>query len=293
MPAPTPTPLTEGERWTRERLVELLSARFAPRAIGRFFLDSQRRANLVRGRRPDLAHQSRVCIGSGAALWAALALAGVEPYRERLREGLAWWALTGVMLDWHLGMFETPGGSPRPIGVADGLTLARVWLAPVALEDPRALVLAVGFATDVLDGQAARRLAQPTRAGRDLEGLADLCFAGAVLVGLRRRDRVGRAASAAELARLGAGLAYALLVYFGRAERPGESGHPRGAPDDARAGGRPDRRGGGAPPGRHDSGRRRLRRRPDAARKPCKFRNAYDTIHAQNGKTCARRLVSL
>ncbi len=222
MPAPTPTPLTEGERWTRERLVELLSARFAPRAIGRFFLDSQRRANLVRARRPDLAHQSRVCIGSGAALWAALALAGVEPYRERVREGLAWWALTGVMLDWHLGMFETPGGSPRPIGVADGLTLARVWLAPVALEDPRALVLGVGFATDVLDGQAARRLAQPTRAGRDLEGLADLCFAGAVLVGLRRRDRVGRAASAAELARLGAGLAYALLVYFGRAERPGE-----------------------------------------------------------------------
>ena len=33
---------------------------------------------------------------------------------------------------------------------------------------------------------------------------------------------MGRAASAAELARLGAGLAYALLVYFGRAQRPGE-----------------------------------------------------------------------
>ena len=63
-------------------------------------------------------------------------------------------------------------------------------------------------------------LGEPTRAGRDLEGLADACFAAALLAGLRRRDAIGPAASAAELARLGAGFSYSLAVYFGRAEPP-------------------------------------------------------------------------
>jgi hypothetical protein len=39
-------------------------------------------------------------------------------------------------------------------------------------------------------------------------------------VGLQRRGALGRAAGRAELARLGAGLAYALGVYFGRARAP-------------------------------------------------------------------------
>jgi len=214
--------LTEGEQWTRTELQALLAARFSPRAVVRFLVNSQRRASDVRAARPGLGAQSRSWTATGAALWGALALAGLEPFRSRARSGLAWWALSGVMLDWHLGMLETPGGEPRPLGVADGLTLARVWLAPAALEDPRPLLCLAGFATDVLDGQAARRLGAPTRAGRDLEGLADLCFAGAVLVGLRRQDRVGAGASAAELVRLAAGFAYAFAVYFGRAERPAE-----------------------------------------------------------------------
>ena len=123
------------------------------------------------------------------------------------------------MLDWHLGMVETEDGRPRPLGPADALTLARVWLVPAALSAPTPLVCAAGFATDVLDGRAARA-AQPTRAGRDLEGLADACFAGAVITGLRRGDRIGRTASGAELLRLAAGFAYSLAVYFGRARAP-------------------------------------------------------------------------
>lgn len=187
--------------------------------MGRFLAASQRRAGEVGRRRPGLRRQSRVWLAAGAAAWALPAAAGLEPFRTRARSGLAWWALTAVMLDWHLGMMETEDGRARPLGAADALTLARVWLAPVALASPTPLVCAVGFASDALDGPAARA-AEPTRAGRDLEGLADACFATALLLGLRGRGAIGRTASAAELARLGAGLAYSLAVYFGRAEAP-------------------------------------------------------------------------
>ena len=203
--------LTEGEQWTREQLELLLRRRFSPAAVVRFLAESQRRANDVRRRRPELARQELRWALAGAA--ACLTL----PRRRRM---LAWWALACLMLDWHLGMVETGDGRPRPLGPADALTLTRVWLAPAMLEDPGPALCAAGFATDVLDGVAARGLGEPTRAGRDLEGLADACFAAALLAGLRRRDAIGPAASAAELARLGAGLAYSLAVYFGRAEPP-------------------------------------------------------------------------
>ena len=197
----------------------LLGARFSPAAVGRFLAASQRRAAEVRRRRPELGRQSRSWLAAGAAAWALPAAAGVEPFRSSFRSGLAWWALTAVMVDWHLGMVETEDGRPRPLGPADALTLARVWLVPAALSEPTPLVCAAGFATDVLDGRAARA-AEPTRAGRDLEGLADACFAGAVITGLRRGDRIGRTASGAELLRLAAGFSYSLAVYFGRARPP-------------------------------------------------------------------------
>ncbi len=187
--------------------------------MGGFLAASQRRAAEVRRRRPDLRRQSRTWIAVGAAAWALPAAGGVEPFASRLRTGLAWWATAALMLDWHLGMAETEDGRPRPLGPADALTLARVWLAPVALASPTPLVCTAGFATDALDGPLARAT-EPTRAGRDLEGLADACFATALLLGLRRRGAIGQAASAAELTRLGAGLAYSLAVYFGQAEPP-------------------------------------------------------------------------
>ena len=209
--------LTEGEQWTRAQLELLLQRRFSPPAVARFLVESQRRANDVRRRRPELARQELRWALAGAASWTALAAYGPTAFRAR---GLAWWGLACVMLDWHLGMVETDDGRPRPLGPADALTLTRVWLAPAMLEGPGPGLCAAGFATDVLDGVAARGLGEPTRAGRDLEGLADACFAAALLAGLRRRDAIGPAASAAELARLGAGFAYSLAVYFGGAEPP-------------------------------------------------------------------------
>jgi phosphatidylglycerophosphate synthase len=212
--------LTEGELWTRQQLAELLARRFSPVAVAEFLAASQRRANDVRARRPALGRQSRRWGLAGAAAWLGLAAAGRQPFRGNLVEGLTWWALTWTMLDWHLGMVETEDGRPRPLGPADALTLARVWLAPVVIDRPGATLATAGFATDVLDGMAARSLGEPTRAGRDLEGLADACFAAALLVGLRRHDAIGRAASAAELTRLGAGFAYSVAVYFARVEPP-------------------------------------------------------------------------
>ena len=211
--------VTPGELWTREQLAALLSRGFSPPAIARFLLASQRRASQVRRARPALARQARRWMAAGAAGWVALALAGVEPWRRRQRAGLAWWGAGAVMLDWHLGMVETPDGRPRPLGPADALTLLRVWLVPVAADTPAPIVVAVGALTDVLDGVVARAT-EPSRLGRDLEGLADACFAAAALRGARRRGWLGPGAAVAELARLGVGFGYALVVYFGTAEAP-------------------------------------------------------------------------
>jgi phosphatidylglycerophosphate synthase len=212
-------PLTEGERWAREQLAALLAARFSPTGVGRFLIASQRRANHVRRARPELGRQAWGWMAAGGAVWAALAAGGAQPFRRRWRSGLAWWAGCSVMLDWHLGMVETVDGRPRPLGAADAVTLARAWLVPVALDSPSALVCGLAGATDVVDGWLARA-AEPTRIGRDLEGLVDTCFAAAALRAGVREERIGRGVVAGELARLAAGFGYALYVYFGRADAP-------------------------------------------------------------------------
>lgn len=220
MPEPAIAPeLTEGERWSREQLAALLAARFSPASIVRFLLASQRRANAVRAARPELGRQAWTWVAVGGGSWLALAAVDAQPFRRRWRGGLAWWAATAVMLDWHLGMVETVDGRPRALGAADAVTLVRAWLVPVALEDPTLMVCALAAATDVLDGRLARR-SQPTRIGRDLEGLVDACFAAAALRGALRCELVAPAVVAAELARLAAGFGYALYVYFGQVSAP-------------------------------------------------------------------------
>ena len=211
--------LTEGERWSREQLAALLEGRFSPASIGRFLLASQRRANAVRSDRPDLARQAWTWMAAGGGAWLILAGAGAQPFRRRWRGGLAWWAATAVMLDWHLGMVETPDGRPCGLGPADAVTLLRAWLVPVALDDPTPAVCGLAAVSDVLDGRLARR-SRSTRIGRDLEGLVDACFAAAALHAARRRELVARSVVAGELARLAAGFGYALYVYFGRVGAP-------------------------------------------------------------------------
>lgn len=211
--------LTEGERWAREQLALLLEARFTPRAVARFLVVSQRRAGEMRAQRPGLGRQAWSWMALGGAAWAGLAAGGAQPFRRRARSGLAWWGASAVMLDWHLGMVETEDGEPLRLGAADALTLTRVWLAPAAADTPSPALVAFAALTDVLDGRVARAT-RSSRIGRDLEGLADTCFAAAALRGALRRDWISHAAVGAELTRLAAGFGYALYVYFGRVEAP-------------------------------------------------------------------------
>ncbi len=173
----------------------------------------------MRSDRPVLARQAWTWMAAGGAAWLVLAGAGAQPFRRRWRGGLAWWAATAVMLDWHLGMVETPEGRPCGLGPADAVTLLRAWLVPVAFDDPTPTVCAVAAVSDVLDGRLARR-SRSTRIGRDLEGLVDACFAAAALHAAMRRKLIARAVVAAELGRLAAGAGYALYVYFGRIRAP-------------------------------------------------------------------------
>lgn len=156
----------------------------------------------------------------GAGGWLAAAGLDVRPFRRRLRAGLGGWTVTIAMLDWHLGMLETPAGEARNLGAADAATLLRAWLVPAVADHPAPWLCAAGFATDALDGRLARASA-PTRLGRDLEGLVDLAFTAAVLRGARRSGSLGRVAAGCEAMRLAVGVGYAVGVYFGRARPPG------------------------------------------------------------------------
>ncbi|HEV2770470.1 MAG TPA: CDP-alcohol phosphatidyltransferase family protein [Solirubrobacteraceae bacterium] len=211
--------LTEGERWTREQLEVLLARRFSPAAVAAFLVASQHRAGQVRRARPALARRSCRWMAAGAAAYALPALAGVPLFRRSARAAAVWWAATWLMLDWHLGMVETEDGRPRNLGPGDAATLVRVWLVPLAADTPHPGFTAAAFASDVLDGRLARA-GEPTRIGRDLEGLADSAFAAAALRGAVRRGWVTPVVGWGEIARLGAGFAYGLWIYFARARRP-------------------------------------------------------------------------
>lgn len=212
-------PLTDGERWVRAELEALREAGFAPRAVADFLRASQRRADEVRAARPRLARQEAAWLTAGALAYGTLAASGYRGVREDPVRVVAWWGTCALMLDWHLGMLETPEGDPRPLGPADALTLARAWLVPLVAEDPAPALLLAGWATDVFDGVVARAIA-PTRAGRDLEGLVDACFTAAALAGLRRHDRIGAVAAGAEATRIAVGTVAATVAWFGRAQPP-------------------------------------------------------------------------
>jgi phosphatidylglycerophosphate synthase len=206
--------LTEGERWTEDQLTQLRSARWRPPAQAAFILAAQSRANTTRRRRSALARQERAWILTGAAAW--LVLGRLRPngvFRRRRSRGLAWWAGCAVMLDWHLGMLETPAGRPVSLGAADALTLIRAWLVPAVAEAGEPRLLLIGALTDLGDGHVARAT-RCTRFGRDLEGFVDACFFIAALRGAVAAGHLSPRAATLEAARLAAGSAYGAGAYF-------------------------------------------------------------------------------
>jgi len=212
-------PVTDGERWARDALGELREAGYPPRAWARFLRASHRRSRAVHAARPALVRQARTWMALGTAAWVAPAMLGIQPFRRRLVPGLRGWAITSLMLEWHLGMLETEDGRPRALGPADACTLARAWLVPLAADRPTTLVCAAGFASDGLDGMLARA-GIPTRAGRDLEGVVDAAFSVAAVRGGVRQGWLPAPAAAAELGRLTLGAAVGSVLYFRGAARP-------------------------------------------------------------------------
>ena len=223
------------------------ASRRAPSAASSSPASGARTPSAVRGRRPRGGCGAGWRAGAGA--WAALALAGAEPFRRRAGAFAAWWALTWLMLDWHIGMVETEDGRERNLGPADACTLARVWLVPAAADAPAPWMCALAFVTDGLDGRLARA-SEPTRIGRDLEGLADWAFAAAALRGAVRRGWLSRGAGArrARAARDRPRLRAVRVVRLGERARP--RGAARRARDDAGARRRARRRRSRAPPPR-------------------------------------------
>jgi hypothetical protein len=202
-PGGSRTGLTEGELWSRELLDRLREERFTAPAWRRFFADGFRRARATRARRPELVRQSR--------RWGAAGLAAALPFGPRPAASWAvWWAL----VDWHLGMVETPDGRERPLSAADSLTLARLWAAPVVRRHPEPWLVAAGMATDLLDGALARR-SGPTRLGRDFDSTADTVFLDAALRGATERHSLDPRLVDLERARLLAGTIVTLASYFG------------------------------------------------------------------------------
>jgi phosphatidylglycerophosphate synthase len=232
----TPRPLTEGELWTAEALLELRRGRYRPAAWSEFIRRSVERAEETRRARPILAREARRWGAIGAAAWlAACRLAGrrssvpLNPW-----SGLLWWASVWKMLDWHLGMAEGGDGRPREsLSAADAVTLARFWVVPLAPAVRRtrygfpALVV-LGGVSDWLDGALARRVGR-TRLGRDLDTTADLAFLGCAAAAATAAGRLPRLGAWALGARYGLGTTLALGAAFGRARRPAFRARPWGA----------------------------------------------------------------
>jgi len=89
-------------------------------------------------------------------------------------------------------------------------------------------VIALGGATDWLDGTLARRSGR-TRLGRDLDTTADIAFFSAAAIAAHRAGRLTRLGAWAIGARHAAGLALSLTAVFGRARRPAIRARPWGA----------------------------------------------------------------
>jgi phosphatidylglycerophosphate synthase len=213
-------PPTEGERWARCELARLRDARWSPPALGAFLLASQRRATETRRARPLVARQATAWMLSGAvAWWLATRRCPAGPWRRAGAWGPAWWAACAVMLDWHLGMLETPDGRPVRLGAPDALTLLRAWLVPVvAMEVAPSLVVTAAL-SDLFDGALARRT-RTTRLGRDLEGLIDACFTTAAMRSAVRGGQISRLPAALDIGRLLVGAGYTSGVYFTAAHAP-------------------------------------------------------------------------
>jgi phosphatidylglycerophosphate synthase len=232
----SPRPLTDGERWTADALLELRRGGYRAPAWRRFLGRSLERSRATRRARPQLARQAGRWGVAGASAWLITcgATRRLSTFNPRPVLGVCWWLAVWQMLDWHLGMAEGGDGRPRDrLSAADGVTLSRFWLVPVAPSVARSLVglpavVVVAGVTDWLDGALARRIGR-TRLGRDLDTTADLAFFTAAALTARAAGRITPLGFGVLAARHATGIVVSLLAVFARARRPAIRARPWGA----------------------------------------------------------------
>jgi phosphatidylglycerophosphate synthase len=218
---------TAGERWVADQLTALRHGHFTRSAITAFLTASFARAAESRRERPELAGQTRrwlIAGISGALAIREVAALCAKPVPDR--GFMAWWlALEAMMVDWHLGMLESPSGKRRDaLSAADALTLIRAAAAPLAAAAPPdaawfILLLGLAGATDLLDGQLARRTGV-TRFGRDFDSLADLAFRTAAIHGAHREGWIDSVTHRVLTGRQVLFAGRAVWDWFARSHRP-------------------------------------------------------------------------
>jgi len=117
----TPGPLTEGELWTAEALLELRRGRYHPAAWSEFIRRSLERADETRRACPALAREARRWGVIGAAAWLAACRLATRHSSVSLNPwpGLLWWHRSGRCSTgiWAWPRVETEGSAgayPRP-----------------------------------------------------------------------------------------------------------------------------------------------------------------------------------
>jgi phosphatidylglycerophosphate synthase len=232
----SPRPLTDGERWTADALLELRRGRYRPAAWHLFVRRSLKRSAQARAARPQMVRQARCWGAVGVAGWLVTCQLA-RPCRNitlKRTSGLLWWLSVWQMLDWHLGMAEGGDGVPRErLSSADALSLARFWLVPLVggmRGSRRGLpaVILIGGLTDWLDGAVARRNGR-TRLGSDLDTTADFAFLGAAVASTRAAGQLSALGAWAFALRNAVGVSVALAAVFGRARRPAVRARRAGA----------------------------------------------------------------
>ncbi|RDI74029.1 CDP-alcohol phosphatidyltransferase [Gaiella occulta] len=195
--------MTEGERWALELLAELRAARFRPRAWARFLAAALERAALERRLHRRAHRQTLALTFTGLAAWAVPAVLG---HAALGLAGAGWLVATMLMVDWHLGMLETPDGRPLGrLGLANTVTVARGAAVPILFAvDAGGLLVALALfgALDVVDGALARGLDERTRLGAWLEGSLDSLVAVAFAAAAARIGAIPAWLTALILARV-------------------------------------------------------------------------------------------
>lgn len=212
--------MTDGERWTRQVLVDLRTRAYRPDAWRAFVAESFERARLDRLAHPH-EHRQIVLVGAiGGCAW--LAAAPWSPLVAAI--AIVWWLVVVTMLDWHVGMLQRPDGRPLGgIGAPNLISLARLGAAPVLVGlKPVGIGVAVLIcaASDVVDGVLARRHDLVTRLGRWLDGAADGVILVTAVLALTAHGVIAAWVTAIVVARHAAQWTGVAVGYFARGVAP-------------------------------------------------------------------------